>query len=121
MKLIAVLAATAVLAGCATQTGADWVPIVDMRTGQSDAYVIDLASCQGYARQTASAAQSAATGAVAGAIFGALVGAAFKVNRGEMAKFGAISGGVGAAGRAEESQRSIISRCLAGRGYSVLN
>lgn len=120
MKLFTTLILTAVLAGCAT-SGAEWVPIVDLRTGQSGNFSNDLASCQGFARQTANAAQGAATGAIAGAVFGALLGAAFGVNPGEMAKFGAISGAVNVAGRAEESQRTIISRCLAGRGYSVLN
>lgn len=120
MKLLATFALTAALAGCAN-TGAEWVPIVDLRTGQSVNYSSDIASCQAFARQTANAAQGAATGAIAGAVFGALLGAAFGVNPGEMAKMGAISGGMSAAGQAEGSQRSIISRCLVGRGYSVLN
>lgn len=117
--------ALAVLSGCATQgTGTQWQPVVDMRPGQSDTYSFDLGHCQVLAHQVMGAGQSAAAGAVAGALFGALLGAAAGGHgrfNGQMAAVGALSGGAGAAASAEGGQRGIISRCLAGRGYAVLN
>lgn len=54
---------------------------------------------------------------MAGAIFGVLLGAVAGGNN----RFNGRMAGVGAAASAEGGQRGIISRCLAGRGYSVLN
>lgn len=117
----------ALLAGCAGPNrgyGAQWQPVVDVRPHQQVQYPTDLFECQQYANQVVSAQQAAVGGAVAGAIFGALLGAAAGGNgrfNGQMAGVGALSGGVGAAASAEGGQRGIISRCLTGRGYSVLN
>lgn len=118
--------ALAMLAGCATNQGygASWVPVVDVRPQQQMQYAADLADCQRYAGQVMSANDAAVGGAIAGAIFGALLGAAAGGNsrfNSQMAGVGALSGGVSAAAAAEGGQRGIISRCLAGRGYSVLN
>jgi hypothetical protein len=130
-KTIATITAAAVLAGCATAPGqirggygASWEPVVDVRAGQQAQYPSDLAECQQHANRVMSAGDAAVSGAVAGAIFGALLGAVAGGNgrfNGRMAGVGALSGGVGAAANAEGGQRGIISRCLAGRGYSVLN
>jgi uncharacterized protein YcfJ len=127
---VTTLAAVAMLASCATAPGsgsgygAGWEPVVDVRAAQMEQYPADLAACQAHATRVMSAADAAVAGAVVGAIFGALLGAAAggnsRFNR-EMAGVGALSGGVGAAASAEGGQRGIISRCLAGRGYSVLN
>ena len=116
--------AIALLAGCAGQGyGTQWQPVVDLKPGQTN-YYADLAECQRLSSQVMSAGQSAAGGAVAGAILGALLGAAAGGNsrfNGQMAGVGALTGGASAAGAAEGGQRGIISRCLAGRGYSVQN
>ena len=117
MKTLILL--TAVLAGCAT-SGANYQPIVD-RPGAN--YANDLRDCQAHATRVMGAADSAVAGAVAGAIFGALLGAAAGGNsqfRGQMAGVGAVSGGANAAAAAEGGQRGIITRCLSGRGYQVL-
>lgn len=125
MKIASGALALAILAGCAANggTGAQWQPVVDIKPSQTN-YYADLADCQRLATQVMSAGQSAAAGAVAGALFGALLGAAAGGNsrfNGQMAGVGALSGGAGAAASAEGGQRGIISRCLAGRGYAVLN
>ncbi|MDB5946734.1 MAG: hypothetical protein JWQ33_1760 [Ramlibacter sp.] len=125
MKKIAASAlALTVLAGCAGPGyGTQWQPVVDLKPGQTQ-YYSDLGDCQRLSSQGMSAGQSAAAGAVAGAVFGALLGAAAGGNsrfNGQMAGVGALTGGASAAGAAEGGQRGIISRCLAGRGYSVLN
>jgi uncharacterized protein YcfJ len=127
-RIIASCLTLALLGGCAAGphggSGAQWVPVVDVRPFQQAQYPTDLYQCQQYANQVLSAQQAAVQGAVAGAIFGALLGAAAGGNgrfNGRMAGIGALSGAAGAAGAAEGGQRGIISRCLAGRGYSVLN
>lgn len=117
----AVLIVALVAGGCATRgTGAQYNPIVD-RPGPN--YANDLSECQAHANKVMSAANGAAAGAVAGAIFGALLMAAAG-GRGADQKagawVGALSGGTSAAAAAEGGQRGIITRCLAGRGYNVL-
>ena len=109
------------LAGCAT-TGANYRPIVDTKNIDFNKYESDLRDCQSFATQTASAGQSAAAGAVAGAVLGAALAAAAgsRYDRTSTARVGALSGAVGAGAEGERNQRNIINRCLAGRGYSVL-
>lgn len=117
----AVVIAALILAGCATRgTGAQYSPIVD-RPGPN--YTNDLSDCQAHAAKVMSAADGAAAGAVAGAIFGALfMAAAGGGGRDQKAGawVGALSGGTSAAANAEGGQRGIITRCLVGRGYIVL-
>lgn len=124
-KVIASVVALSILAGCASTQGmgAAYRPIVDTKDTDLSALERDTAECQAYARQTADAATAGAAGAVAGALLGALFMAAAggRGFRNEGAAVGALSGGLGAAGKAETDQRTLISRCLAGRGYRVLN
>lgn len=109
------------IVGCA---GANYRPLIDNRGGAVDAnrYESDLRECQQYAAQTAGAGDKAVIGAVAGALFGAVLAAAAGSNydRGATARVGALTGAVGGGAQGENDQRSIIRRCLAGRGYSVL-
>lgn len=128
--IAAIVAACIGVSGCATHLGSggygtNYEPIVDLRPGQSmDTYRGDLSSCQAYAQRVMSAAEGAVAGAVAGAVFGALLGAVAGGNsrfNSRMAGLGAVSGGVTAAAEAEGGQRGIISRCMHGRGYNVLN
>jgi hypothetical protein len=79
----------------------------------------NTAECQAYAKQR----MDAASGAVAMAIFGAIIGAALAPRgyRSEMAGYGGVLGGLSGASAATDNQETITKRCLAGRGYSVLN
>lgn len=123
MKFTTTALVVALLAGCATGP-MNYEPIVDLRSGQEATYQQDLAACRGYATRVMNAQQSAAAGAIAGALLGAALGAAAGGNgrfNGRMAGVGAITGGVGAAAEAEGGQRGIVNRCMAGRGYAVLN
>lgn len=112
---------TATLAGCAAPGPGpqDYRPIIDTQGLDHEKYSADLAECQQFARQS----MDAATGAIAGALAGALLGAAIMPRgyRDEMARSGAILGGVSGGAQAFDSQTSIIKRCVAGRGYKVLN
>lgn len=127
-RLIAAALAAFILAGCASAPrGADYVPLVDLRGKDAAQLATDTAECQVYARQTMDAAEGAVTGAIAGAIVGALLGAALAQHgyrndwAAHGAAFGAIGGGASGAVQANDTQESITKRCLAGRGYSVLN
>jgi outer membrane lipoprotein SlyB len=110
------------LFGCAATSGANYRPIVDSKGVDLNRYESDLRECQSYATQTAGAADSAAAGAIAGALLGAALAAAAGNNysRSSTARVGAVSGAVGAGVEGERNQRTIINRCLAGRGYKVL-
>lgn len=110
-------------AGCAhNATGDNYRPIVDLRGVDPSRFEADLIECQAYARQVAGAAEQAVAGAVAGALFGALLAAAAGggYNRDQHAKVGAVIGMASGAAEGEKDQRSIITRCLGGRGYNVL-
>ena len=125
MKIVTIIAATAILAGCATtgQTDMGYQPVVDLRQDQQATYAADLDACTAFANQRMSAGQGAAAGAVFGALVGGLLGAA--LGNHTLARDLAVVGGVSAAGSsataAEGTQRDIIRRCLVGRGYTVLD
>lgn len=110
------------LGGCAAPSGANYRPIVDTKGVDFNRYEADLRECQNYATQTAGAGESAMTGAAAGALFGAVVAAAGgrSYSRTSSAGIGAVTGAAGAGLQGETDQRNIIRRCLAGRGYRVL-
>lgn len=121
-KLFVTLTAVAVLSGCAT-TGANYAPLVDMRGRDSVQYDSDLRDCQAYAATQTDAGSAAVAGAVIGALFGVALLAAGGGRGGfgnEVAGVGALAGGLSAANAAEGGQRAVVSRCLAGRGWSVL-
>lgn len=123
-KLTLALAILLALSACATRqgSGAAYRPIIDLDQGTDPIiYQKDLTQCQAYATQVADAAESAAGAAVAGAIFGALLMAAAGGSSRNGAWVGALSGGASGAAQGERDQRTLISRCLAGRGYRVLN
>ena len=117
-KSIAVCLIAAMITGCA---GARYRPIVDGNGGAQ--YESDLAACQAYAGHR----PDAGTSAVAGAVVGAGIGLLFAIASGgrgfrnAAAGVGAVSGGLSAGAAAEGNQRAIIQRCMAGRGYRVLD
>lgn len=118
----AILAATLLLAACA-HTGPAYRPIVDLAGKDPARYELDLRGCQQYAEQLAGAASQAAIGAAVGAIAGAAITSLLggsRTQRNQNSALGAISGGTGAGVQGETDQRNVIRRCLAGRGYSVL-
>jgi outer membrane lipoprotein SlyB len=123
IRLGATVEIATLIAGCATnQMGASYRPIIDTRGVDFKRYEADLTDCQQYAHQSMGASDGAAAGAVAGAALGAVLAAAAgsRYSRSQHARVGAVGGAVGTAAEAESSQRSIIRKCLAGRGYSVL-
>ena len=117
MDKIISLMLVASLAGCAT-----YRPIVDTKGVNQQAYESDLRECQAYAEQV-SPAEHAAGGAVAGALLGAVLGAMVGNHHtsSQMAGIGAVSGAASGGGEGANAQKNIIRRCMAGRGYHVLN
>lgn len=122
--LAAVLTAS-LLAACSSYSQ----PMVDTRGVDSTRFSQDQYECQQYAAQVSpvgDAAVGALGGAAAGAALGAITGALLGgVGAGEAAAFGAATGGaVGLGGGAVtgvNNQNDVYRRCMAGRGYNVLN
>lgn len=115
---IALLALVLAISGCAT-SGANHVPLVDMRGKDQNQFAQDVQECQAYARQTMGAGTGAAAGAIAGALLGAFL--APSGSRNYVAGRGAVLGGIAGGVHGNETAESVTKRCLAGRGYNVLN
>ena len=121
-KIVAIALAAAILAGCAAPMH-QYRPLVDTDT-TSPQYQRDLEECRAYAMTKPSAENAAA----AGAILGALAGVALLALSGgrdgwgnEAAGIGALIGGVEGYSKGAEGQQGVVKRCLAGRGYRVLD
>ena len=119
MKRFAVVAVVALITACA---GASYRPMIDSRNVDMNRFEADLRDCQQYAAQVAGAGTNAAIGAGIGALFGAVLAAAAgsRYDRGATARVGAVTGAASGGAQGETDQRDVIRRCIAGRGYSVL-
>jgi hypothetical protein len=118
VRLVAISAGLIALAACAAPR-----PLVDTRGVDPAKFEQDMRECQAYAEQSYGPGTGAAAGAIAGAILGELLartGGGMR-QRGQLAGAGAVLGGASGAGAGVQEQRQIVSRCLAGRGYNVLN
>ena len=115
-KVLAITLIAALLTGCA---GAAYRPMIDSTRGPGN-YEKDLIDCQDYAKQVVGGAEGAIFGAILGALLGAALGGGHGLGN-EMAGFGAATGALSVGAAGENNQRDVIRRCMAGRGYSVLN
>ena len=111
------IAVVASIVGCA---GPAYRPIIDTQGVDFNRYEADLRDCQSFSTQTADAATSGAVGAAAGAVLGSVLAGVSGDNRKSSAELGAIAGAIIGGAGGETNQRNIIRRCLAGRGYRVL-
>jgi len=96
--------------------------IIDEKSVDMNQYRQDLADCRAYASQVKTGektAKGAASGAVVGGLTGAIFGGASGAAQG--AGVGAIGGGVTGANEGERTEVDVVKRCLAGRGYRLLN
>jgi hypothetical protein len=112
---------TIAVVGCA---GADVRPIVDMKGVNEASYEKDLQECQEYAKEQSGMGSTAAKGAGAGAVVGGLLGLVTGGNGSGIAQAagaGAVIGTAGGAFAGNQAQEAVVKRCLAGRGYKVLN
>jgi hypothetical protein len=105
--------------GCATR-GANYTPLVDFRPGQEERRMqSDLDECRAMAGGRIDTGALAAAGAVIFGVIGVLLAAKGYRNEvgGTMAAIGLAHGADDGLGRQED----IIKRCMAGRGWNVLN
>ncbi len=115
MTITAVAFALVFSAGCASHPD----PIVDTKGVNMAQYAIDLRECREYADEV-NVAEGAAKGAAAGAVVGAAAGAiSGDADRG--AGYGAVGGGARSALYNQREKERVVSNCLRGRGYRVLN
>ena len=105
----------ACVSACASQPN----PIIDTKGVDMAAYRRDLAECTKYAEEINMAA-GAAKGAAAGGAYGAAVGS-INGRAAEGAGTGAISGAAWSMLDADREKQRVVKRCVAGRGYHVLN
>lgn len=114
--ILAVLAmATLTTAGCAAHRD----PIVDRQGVDPDALARDWQECEAYSKEVVigeGIARGSAAGAAVGAVAGTISG-----DVGESAAYGALYGGTRSGLDADRQQQKVFKRCLAGRGYRVLN
>ena len=101
-------------------SGSNYTPVID--GPKDEKYYEDLRACRDLAYQVQSSKkQGAAKDALAGAFIGALIGSGEdKKAARDGALIGGAIGGLGANGEAASSAKTIMSRCMSGRGYNVL-
>jgi hypothetical protein len=121
-KLMSLLVLAA-LAGCSNM-GSNFSPIIDKQGIDEVKYQQDLAECQNLSTEAQGAAAGGAKKAAGGAAIGALIGLVGGGNGTNIAQAAGVGGVIGGAsgmysGNAEKE--TVIKRCLAGRGYKVLN
>lgn len=122
MKRLIVTLASVSLISCAT-VDQHYSPVIDMQGVDRTQLSKDLSECREYAKQRMDAQQGAVAGAIAGAVLGVAFGAIFGLDGRDLTRAagaGALGGGIGAAGGANQDQKSIVANCLVGRGYRVL-
>ena len=111
---------TLFIAACAN-TGANYRPIIDSKNINLSRYEADLQECQKYAEQKGGAAEKATIGAGAGAVLGGVLASVGNGDKGASSRIGGVMGAVSGLTSGEQGQRSVIKRCLIGRGYKVLD
>lgn len=127
MKALLVSVSLYWLVGCATYSG--WEPTVDPRNSNAETLARDLSECKQLAKDASGdAGKKAGIGAVVGGVVGAASGAVIGAaagNAGKGAAIGTAVGGLGGAAQqglsADEQYKKTFSKCLQGRGHTVLN
>ncbi len=121
MRMFLAVALTSValcLSGCAAHPD----PIIDTKGEDPDILAQDWAECEAYSHEvqvSKGVAKGAATGAAVGALAGAIGGNSDDVRDGAAA--GGLYGGTRSGLDADREKQAVFKRCMAGRGYRVLN
>ena len=115
MRVVIIVAVAVVLAACSGASG----PIIDTKGVDLAQYERDKAECEAYATQV-STGQAVGRGAAGGAAVGAAIGA-ITGSAGRGAGIGAVTGGAESARISDRERANVLSNCLRGRGYRVLN
>ncbi len=96
--------------------------IIDKKGVDMARYEQDLAECRSYStgvKTGEKGARGAASGAVVGGAIGAITDGTEGAAKG--AGVGAVTGGARGLSQGEQTEVRVVKRCLAGRGYRVLN
>jgi len=120
MKRALIVAVVMFLTACAAPGNIR--PLIDSHGVDLSRYEADLAQCNQYAAQVLGAGERAVIGALVGAGLSALL-SGMTGNRnmaGPAARGGALLGAIGGGADGAQSQHQVVTRCLAGRGYRVL-
>jgi hypothetical protein len=122
-KLIFITLLITSMTACSNM-GSNYSPIIDKQGIDEAKYQQDLAECQNLSTEAQGAgkdgAKKAAGGAAVGALIG-LVGGGNSTNIAQAAGVGGVIGGASGLYSGNQEKQNIIRRCLAGRGYKVLN
>jgi len=94
--------------------------MVDTKNQDMSNYGQDLYECQEYAKNI-NPAQSAAGGAAVGAVLSAVIAGILGGDKSRAAAVGAVTGALSGGAAGGNNQKTVISNCLLGRGYKVLN
>jgi hypothetical protein len=94
--------------------------MVDLKDQDMSNYEQDLSECQEYAKQI-NPAVNAAAGVALGVVVSVLVAVVLDVDALISVVLGVIGGAASGGVAGGQNQRTIISNCLLGRGYKVLN
>lgn len=111
-------AAFLLLSGCAAHPD----PIIDTKGEDPETMAQDWKECDAFSEEveiSKGIGKGAGTGAVVGAVAGAIGGNSESVR--ESAGIGALYGGTRSGLDAAEEKQLVFKRCMAGRGYRVLN
>jgi len=121
------------LTACEAPSIAEYEPVVDTFTTDMSSYENDLTQCRSVASEAKvkydqAASKALVTNVLVGAVTGAAVGSAMSSGNTDLTQYGAASGAsAGAASTANEQliakygPNKIVDRCMANRGYQVLN
>ena len=115
IKSLILLCVVALAAGCAANPD----PIIDMRGVDQEQFDEDWEECEAYTKEVP-VAKGVAKGAGLGAVIGAAAGA-IDNEAAEGAGYGGLYGGTRSGLDADEQKQLVFKRCMAGRGYRVLN
>lgn len=133
MRVTILIGVAVGLVACSPPSIADYEPVIDTFTADMSSYNNDLIQCRSVAsaakvKYDQAASKALVTNLVVGAIAGAAVGSAVGSGNGDLTRYGAASGmAAGAASTTNEQliakygPNKIIDRCMANRGYSILN
>lgn len=119
-KIVMIYFLAIFITACAN-TGTNFRPIIDTKNVDINQYETDLKECQQYAEQKIGAAEKATIGAGAGAVLGGVLAAVGNGDKGSSSRIGGVMGAVSGFTSGEKDQRTVIKRCLIGRGYKVLD
>ena len=104
-------------------SGASYTPVID--GPKDDKYYVDIGQCRELAANVEAQANQAAlpgavTGAGIGGLFGAATGSQGDGRNKKIATTTGLAGGLGGASQKVQDAKTVIIRCMQGRGYNVL-